>query len=513
MQIPGVDYTQSFSPVGNDTLMRIIIGITLFRDNWVLETIDVEAAFLEGDMDKTMYIEWPPGMVHLGFITEEEERLYCIELLKSMYGNCDAALIYFKLFKKHLIEKMEMIQSLVDPCVFYKLHKEEVVVIAVCHVDDNAIAGTPVWVKWFKEGVKQRFGITELGVLKRHLGIWYDWKTDENGERYVVATMPKLVKQIIEVTEKAIGREVKRSSVPALPGTCLVKNPEGEEAIMEKEYRSIVGKSLYLVTKLFVEGSNLVRELSKFFSNPGDEHWKAVEKFAGYLKDNEDEIKLTYRKPKELRMVSCVDSNYATDKEDRKSVSGGMHTMGGMITNWLCQGQPNVTLSVTEAEYVSMAKSLQEALFSQMLIREIGHCFLPAVILEDNTGAIYLVKNQQVGARTKHIDVRHHFIREHYDKKDFELKYVKSEENESDILTKNTTEKILKGHAENIRNGTVKAWREYEKTVETVAAAWRENVKNETETEETDESWTKVCRRQTNMKSSLHKSKWKGNGG
>ncbi len=87
---------------------------------------------------------------------------------------------------------------------------------------------------------------------------------------------------------------------------------------MEKEYRSIVGKSMYLVTKHFVEGSNLIRKLSKFFSNPGDEHWKDVEKFAGYLKDNEDEIKLTYRKPKELRMVSCVDSNYATDKEDRK---------------------------------------------------------------------------------------------------------------------------------------------------------------------------------------------------
>ena len=93
------------------------------------------------------------------------------------------------------------------------------------------------------------------------------------------------------------------------------------------------------------------------------------------------------------------------------------------------------------------------------------------------------------------------------------MKYVKLEENESDILTKNTTEKLLKGHAENIRNGTVKAWRQYDKTVETVAAAWRENVKNETVTEETDESWTKVCRRQTNMKSSLHKSKYKGNGG
>ena len=217
MQVPGVDYTESFSPVGFDTSVRIVIGMTLFHDKWELEVIDVKAAFLEGDMEKTMYIEWPDGMVHLGFITEEEKEKYCIEQLKSMYGNSDAALIYFKLFKKHLVQEMQMTQSLVDPCVFYKMHKEEVVVIAVCHVDDNAIAGTPEWVKWFKEGVKKRFGITELGILKRHLGIWYEWKKDENGERYVVATMPKLVKQIIEVTEKSVGHEVKRSSVPALP--------------------------------------------------------------------------------------------------------------------------------------------------------------------------------------------------------------------------------------------------------------------------------------------------------
>ncbi len=451
-------------------------------------------------------------MVEMGFITEEEKEEYCIEQLKSMYGNSDAALIYFKLFKTHVVKVMGMKQSLVDPCVFCKESEDKVVLVAVTHVDDTAAAGTPDWIKWFKEGLKQRFGITDLGRLKKHLGIWYEWKIDENGERYIVATMPKLVRQIVECTEKAVDHEVKNSSVPATPGSCLEKNPEEDETIMETEYRSIVGKSMYLVTKLFVEGSNPVRELAKFFSNPGNEHWKAVEKFAGYLKENEDDIKLTYRKPKELRMVSSVDSNYATDKESRRSVSGNLHTMGGCITNWLCNTQSNVTLSTTEAEYQSMSKGLQETLFSQMLIKEIGGCFYSAIILEDNTGAIFLVKNQQVGARTKHIDIRHHFIREHYELKHFDIKYVKSEENESDILTKNTTEKILKGHAENIRNGTVMAWRDYEKTVEIVATAWRENV----EIDESDDKWTVVRRRPSTRKiksSLLSKPKYVKYGG
>jgi hypothetical protein len=176
---------------------------------------------------------------------------------------------------------MEMKQSLTDPCVFFKLTEDKVVLVAVCHVDDNAIAGAPHWTKWFKEGVKKGFGITELGLLKKHLGVWCELKTDEHGERYVVATMPKLARQIIEVTEKAVGHDSKESSVPAIPGTCLEKNPEEKESIVETEHRSIVGKSPCLVTKLWVEGSNPVGELAKFFSNPGSEQWKALERFVG----------------------------------------------------------------------------------------------------------------------------------------------------------------------------------------------------------------------------------------
>jgi hypothetical protein len=123
------------------------------------------------------------------------------------------------------------------------------------------------------------------------------------------------------------GHEVKSLYVRAIPGVGLEKNPEECETIMQTEYRSVVGKALYLVKKLFVECSNPVKELVKHFSNPGEEHWKAIEKFVGYLKDNkEEDIKLTYRKPRELYIVSSVDSNYATDKEDRRSVFGAVHT-------------------------------------------------------------------------------------------------------------------------------------------------------------------------------------------
>lgn len=291
-----------------------------------------------------MHIEWPAGMAHLRFIAEDEQENHCIEQLISMCGNSVAALIHFRPFKKHLLEALDMKQSLADPRAFFKVFEDKVALVAVRDVDDNAIAGAPHWNKWFEDGVKKRFGMTELGALKKCSGAWCEWKTDENGEPRVVAAMPKLVRQTIECAKKAIGHELKGSSAPATPGTCLEKNPEDEEAIMETEQRSVVGKSSCLVAKLCVEGSDSVRQLAKSFSNPGEEQQKALERFVGCLKENEHDIELTCRKPKEPRIASSVDSNCATDKGDRRSASGGPHALGGVNTSWHCMTQKSVTL-------------------------------------------------------------------------------------------------------------------------------------------------------------------------
>jgi hypothetical protein len=329
----------------------------------------------------------------------------------------------------------------------------KICLIAMTHVDDTILFGPKREIEWFKVGVKKRFNYSDLGKLKKHLGVWYEWKETNLGERFLIGSMPKLVKEIIESFEKHMGRKAKEYNTPGTPGISLLKNTA--ETVDAEKYRSIVGKYMYLVTKIFPEGSNTARELTKHFSNPGLEHWKELERAVGYLKKNENDVKLTYRKPREMRAVANVDSNYATNKDDRRSVSGAFFTVGGTLTNWMSKTQTSVTLSSCEAEYVAVALATQELLFMQMLLKELGECEYPGVILEDNTGAIFLVKNQQVGQRTKHIDVRYHFIREHYDKGEIDITYTRSENNEADIGTKNTTENLHQKHAGNIRNGTM----------------------------------------------------------
>jgi hypothetical protein len=222
---------------------------------------------------------------------------------------------------------------------------------------------------------------------------------------------------------------------------------------------------MYLVTKLLIEDSNAARELARQFGNPNELHWLELGRFVGYLKRHQQDVKLTYRKPKDLRVLSNVDSNYATDKETRRSVSGAIHTIGGTIVNWLSKTQRSVTLSSTEAEYVSLCTGAQETTFIQMLLREIAFCTLPGILLEDNTGAIYLVKNQQVGQRTKHIDVRWHFIRELYTAGKLTVKFVRSENNEADINTKNVPVKLLIVLAKNAREGNLFARQNWDEIV------------------------------------------------
>ena len=379
-----------------------------------------------------------------------------------MYGGVDVPRLFMKTLCKYLTKEMKMNQSLVDPCLYYwKSKVDEVILMAVVHVDDVLLIGRKTKIEKFKLEIQKRFNISDFGRLKKHLGVWYEWKTDKNGEIYIVGSMTKLEDEIVESFENIIGKNVKETETPGYPNKFLRKN-QGEPVKMS-EYRSMVGKVMYLMTKLAPDLANPARELAQHLSNPGKEHWKALERLVGHIKARYYDG-LTYRSPKELRPISFVDSDYAKNIDNRKSVLSGLHTIGGTLVNWESKTQHVVTLSSTEAEYISLAKGACENKFISMLLEEVMQYpkeeKLVGRVYKDNLGAIYLVKNQHVGARTKHIDVRAHFIRELEDQGYLMVHFVQSEENSADILSKNCPEKLHTKHAARIRNGNLECWRE-----------------------------------------------------
>lgn len=266
---------------------------------------------------------------------------------------------------------------------------------------------------------------------------------------------------INDYEEMMDGVPVKLVKTPGFPGTTLTKSTDEEPERLD-EYRSYVGKILHYVKKISPECSNAIRELATHMSNPNKEHWRAIERIIGYLKHKSRNggHSIVFRKPRELRVIAYCDSNYATNPDDRKSVTGNIVTIGGTVTNWLSKKQPIVTLSSTEAEYVAATVTTQEVRFTQMLLDEIATNVLPGILMEDNTGCIYLVKNAQVGPRTKHIEVRWHYVRKQWLSGHLEIVFVRSEDNASDTMTKNITEKLFGIHVPKLLTGTLDCWRE-----------------------------------------------------
>ena len=206
MQIPGVNYSEKFSPVTQASSVRLVLAMVLYSF-WKCELVDVEVAFLEGRLKKKAYIELPPGLVELGFMSKEEYRNTCIELQGGMYRNVDAALLYFIRFTEYTTDKegLDLQQSKCDPCLFFRKDNNGTRIgVIIIYVDDCVICGEQSFIYEMKLKLKKEFGVVEDGVLRKLLGVRYEWKDidDQNNAR-VILNMEDKAMETIRVYEKA----------------------------------------------------------------------------------------------------------------------------------------------------------------------------------------------------------------------------------------------------------------------------------------------------------------------
>jgi hypothetical protein len=146
-------------------------------------------------------------------------------------------------------------------------------------------------------------------------------------------------------------------------------------------------------------------------------------------------------------LTALTDSDYASDEEQRKSVSGYVTFVGQCAVTWSSRKQRIVAQSTAEAEYIALAHCTREVLFLRQLLLELGYGQETTTIMEDNQACISIAENPAQHSRTKHIDVRYHFIREHVRVKDIKLEYISTKENTADTLTK----ALAKDQFENLR--------------------------------------------------------------
>lgn len=191
------------------------------------------------------------------------------------------------------------------------------------------------------------------------------------------------------------------------------------------EYQSLVGSLMYLAISTRPAIMHSVSKLSQFNKSPHIEHFVAAKRLRRYLKATMNS-KLSYTKTSKP-IYTYVNVDWAGDTDDRRSYTGFAFFIANGCVSWESKKQPSVALSSTEAEYMALSQSSNEAIYF--------HNFL--IINSDNIGAQQLAKNPVFHARSKHIEIRHHFVREVYQKAIIDLNYVATDEMIADILTKN----------------------------------------------------------------------------
>jgi hypothetical protein len=206
----------------------------------------------------------------------------------------------------------------------------------------------------------------------------------------------------------------------------------------EVDYRGLVGGLLFLSTHTRPDISFAVSSLSKFLSNPGQRHWIAAKRVLRYLRGTMD-VGLFYRSSGSQKLYGYCDSDWSSDVDDRRSTTGYcffLNSLSGAIS-WACRKQPTVSLSSAEAEYMAISAAAQEIIFLGNLLHDItGTDSGKITVYEDNQACISMTKNPLFHRRTKHIDIRHHFVRNLVEKGALELLYCPTEEMVADLLTK-----------------------------------------------------------------------------
>lgn len=238
--------------------------------------------------------------------------------------------------------------------------------------------------------------------------------------------------------------DCKPVSTPADPRKKLTKGmgPKTEKEMEEMSlipYQEAVGGLLYIAQGTRADIACAVNTVNKFNVNPGKPHWAAVKRILRYLKGTMP-AKLQFSKDGNRQTVGYCDADWASDIDDRRSTTGCCFLKQNAAISWSSKLQKTIALSTTEAEYMSLSTIAQEALWLRQFENEFkmdGHSSSnPTTIYCDNMSAIDLSKSIGYHARTKHIDIRHHFVRQHIANGHVNVQYVGTEDMIADVLTK-----------------------------------------------------------------------------
>ena len=415
-QVNGIDYQSTFSPVVQPTLLRTLLSLAAHH-SWVIKQADIKTAFLYGELKEEIYIQLPDKSIR--------------RLHKALYGLKQASRAWNTKFD-NFITKRGFERSQTDPCCYFMKEASTYILI---HVDDILVfSPTESRANNVIRLLGDEFNVVSLGDCKSYLGL-------EISRDHTAKTLSmKQASYIKKLLSKYGMDECNEVSTPADTSGTKEQMESTTADEDNRRYMEILGSLLYVANNSRPDISYAVSELAKKANSPSPSDWKALKRVMRYLRgtinhgivfgggraDNENPP-----------IVAYVDANYAGCVETRKSRYGGLIMVNNGTVEWRSKMQPNIALSSMESEYIGACEVAKVIMWLRQAMEELGfRQTKPTILHIDNSSAKYFAEENIVQNKSKHIDVKYHYIREKILEKDIELKHLPTEQMPADALTK-----------------------------------------------------------------------------
>ncbi|KAH9659027.1 hypothetical protein KPL70_023708 [Citrus sinensis] len=428
-QKEGIDYNEVFSPVVKHSSIRILLAMVAQFDLELVQ-LDVKTAFLHGNLEEEIYMTQPDGHKVAG-----KENWVC-KLTKSLYGLKQSPRQWYKRFDQ-FIKRQRYTRNKFDHCVYFRKLQEESFIYLLLYVDDMLIASkSKDEIEKLKTQLNQEFEMKDLGEAKKILGMEI---CRDRARGKVSLSQKQYLKKVLQqfgMTEQTKPVSTPLASHFKLSAQLFPSTDAEREYILQVPYSNAVGSLMYAIVCTRPDISHAVGIVSRFMHNPSKGHWQAVKWILRYIQKTVD-IGLLFERDDTLGqgVIGYVDSDYAGDLDKRRSTTGYVFTFAGGPISWKSTLQSTVALTI-EAEYMAITEAVKEAIWLQGLLENLGLAQEYINVYCDSQSAIHLTKNEVYHARTKHIDVRFHFVREIINEGKIFLQKIKTAENPADMLTK-----------------------------------------------------------------------------
>ena len=426
-QKEGEDFFDTYSPVARLTTIRVLLSLAASY-GLIVHQMDVKTAFLNGELEEEIYMDQPDG-----FVTKGQEGMVC-KLLKSLYGLKQAPKQWHEKFDRTLTS-VGFVANEADKCVYYRFGGGEGVILCL-YVDDILIFGTGLDViKEVKDFLSQSFEMKDLGEADVILNIKL---VKENGGVTLSQT---------HYVEKVLSRfgysDHKPASTPYDASVIIKKNKRITRD--QLRYSQIIGSLMYLASATRPDIAYAVSKLSRFVANPGDDHWRALERVMRYLVGTMNYGIHYSGYPKVLEGYS--DSNWISDADELKATSGYVFTLGGGAVSWKSCKQTILTRSTMEAELTALDTATVEAEWLRELLMDlpIVEKPIPAILMNcDNQTVIVKINSSKDNLKSsRHVKRRLKSVRKLRNSGVIALDYIQTAKNLADQFTKGLSRNVI----------------------------------------------------------------------